>query len=1007
MLEDTKSTSGASSPTTAGFVAKSSPEVGMSTLENSRPPSPSLADEYAEESESKDDIDLAAISIVYSNNPEPSKLPAPCKNFNESHCLCSTSCPYPHLCSLCGRSDHSALNCQQSADLGDARPARVKRGLVWDDDVSCSPCSQASLNAEPLPAPPSVNELPIDLVNTVRNHPELFKIVTPIDVDIFEALLKLHPNRKFVESVVEGLRRGFWPFAQIPYDMTVDESRKQKVREYGLRQEFLEEQLKKEVKAGRFSGPFGKRLYRGMACMPVHVGQSLAGKKFRLINNHSAGDHSLNSLIPENERCAQADDIRALIRILRARRLTKSNIVLFKSDVSHAFRIIPMSPYWQALQAVKVNGDYYVDRCNTFGNAASQRIFCAFTSLVLWIAENVWGIPDILSYVDDHFSWEYSSRKKYYVRYNKFLPEKQARLLELWDLLGIPHEPRKQESGITLTIIGYEVDLRRRRVSVPKEKTDSLITHLTSFCGPHPTSSLVYRSLQECQKLAGSANWTFEVNPLLRPGVYSLHKEMARASQEEHGKKCIISERIKADLSWLANLLRKSKGIPYAKSYGGSDSASCTIFTGASPTGFGFWSPTTNEAFHYRFAPDTSEPLLSACHMIAVICAIFWAKGRMSHSGHILIYTSDSTTAAVFDCFEAPDGIHELFLLAAEMLFEVDKDLCVASVTSEENTVAMRLSRDEERILGQDYPNLMLKEFKVPQSIIDRVPGLCESWRAVAEIGDTSCASKSVEHHHDKPSQHTLPGKKKDGLVKATRERRGPSRATIRLQAWRLSDISGDTDRTSASPEKEVKHVLDRSRFAYIVLFGIIVFLVIVEDLRALDFSALHKAGYRGAVFDKDNCLTIPYEDKLVPDLKEAWEECRSTFGDENILVADSVSYHLGVPVLRHNSMKPGYSCIRDIRAYFASLKRPVSDDELFIVGDRIFTDVVLANRMRSSGRRVSGNAVGPLSVFVENVWKKEAGIMRFLEKRLARTVERWTSPDGSLNTVQKGPFIR
>lgn len=27
------------------------------------------------------------------------------------------------------------------------------------------------------------------------------------------------------------------------------------------------------------------------------------------------------------------------------------------------------------------------------------------------------------------------------------------------------------------------------------------------------------------------------------------------------------------------------------------------------------------------------------------------------------------------------------------------------------------------------------------------------------------------------------------------------------------------------------------------------------KDIRQLDFPALYKAGYRGAVFDKDNCL--------------------------------------------------------------------------------------------------------------------------------------------------------
>ena len=58
------------------------------------------------------------------------------------------------------------------------------------------------------------------------------------------------------------------------------------------------------------------------------------------------------------------------------------------------------------------------------------------------------------------------------------------------------------------------------------------------------------------------------------------------------------------------------------------------------------------------------------------------------------------------------------------------------------------------------------------------------------------------------------------------------------------------------------------------------------KDIRQLDFSALRQAGYRGAVFDKDNCLvrgtssrftayltsvqTVPHHDTIVPEL-EVW----------------------------------------------------------------------------------------------------------------------------------------
>lgn len=132
---------------------------------------------------------------------------------------------------------------------------------------------------------------------------------------------------------------------------------------------------------------------------------------------------------------------------------------------------------------------------------------------------------------------------------------------------------------------------------------------------------------------------------------------------------------------------------------------------------------------------------------------------------------------------------------------------------------------------------------------------------------------------------------------------------------------------------------------------------------------------------------------------------------------AESVTHHLSAPVLRHISFKPSYSCISSIRAYFASLPKPVRDEELIVVGDRIFTDVVMANRMARRRSTISaspsfGNEkvvgleseegkpsiagrhtmerVGPLAVWTEGVWQRESLFMRWLERNVVRGVERW-----------------
>jgi hypothetical protein len=61
----------------------------------------------------------------------------------------------------------------------------------------------------------------------IEEHPNLFKIVTPINIDRFEELLQTHLNHPFVEAVCCGVHEGFWPWAdtrQSELPSIVDES---------------------------------------------------------------------------------------------------------------------------------------------------------------------------------------------------------------------------------------------------------------------------------------------------------------------------------------------------------------------------------------------------------------------------------------------------------------------------------------------------------------------------------------------------------------------------------------------------------------------------------------------------------------------------------------------------------------------------------------------------------------------------------------------------------------
>ncbi|KAJ2083008.1 hypothetical protein H4R24_001124 [Coemansia sp. RSA 988] len=126
-----------------------------------------------------------------------------------------------------------------------------------------------------------------------------------------------------------------------------------------------------------------------------------------------------------------------------------------------------------------------------------------------------------------------------------------------------------------------------------------------------------------------------------------------------------------------------------------------------------------------------------------------------------------------------------------------------------------------------------------------------------------------------------------------------------------------------------------------------------VSDIRAIPFAGLRRIGIKYLIFDKDNCLTAPYIDQIHPEFEHAWNQCLSLFPRRNILIvsnsvgtrddpygqgAERVEQGLGVPVLRHVEKKP--RCGAEILAALGADKPA----DIAVVGDRLFTDVALAN---------------------------------------------------------------
>ncbi|KAF3930539.1 hypothetical protein ABW19_dt0202509 [Dactylella cylindrospora] len=125
------------------------------------------------------------------------------------------------------------------------------------------------------------------------------------------------------------------------------------------------------------------------------------------------------------------------------------------------------------------------------------------------------------------------------------------------------------------------------------------------------------------------------------------------------------------------------------------------------------------------------------------------------------------------------------------------------------------------------------------------------------------------------------------------------------------------------------------------------------------------KSDIRAVILDKDNCISENNALEVYGPYKEKFEELKKAYpGNRLLIVSNSsgtpddkdgkeatiLSKNLSVPVLRHNVKKPG--CLDEILTHLRSCTdvQLESPSQIAIVGDRLFTDVMMANMMGAWG---------------------------------------------------------
>ncbi|KAE9595178.1 hypothetical protein Lal_00009254 [Lupinus albus] len=127
-----------------------------------------------------------------------------------------------------------------------------------------------------------------------------------------------------------------------------------------------------------------------------------------------------------------------------------------------------------------------------------------------------------------------------------------------------------------------------------------------------------------------------------------------------------------------------------------------------------------------------------------------------------------------------------------------------------------------------------------------------------------------------------------------------------------------------------------------------------VPDIRYIDWAELHRKGFKGVVFDKDNTITVPYSLTPWPPLESSLDRCKLEFGPHVAVFSNSAGLReydhdgskarmlenaIGIKVIRHRVKKPAGTA-EEIEKHFGC-----KSSQLIMVGDRPFTDIVYGNR--------------------------------------------------------------
>ena len=292
-------------------------------------------------------------------------------------------------------------------------------------------------------------------------------VSTPINVAELKRELCTHPDRNFVNSLLNALRYG----ARIGYLGPQKARVSRNLISASQHPEVVSANLDKEISLGRVAGPFPSSPLPNFQCHPVGVVPKKHSSEWRTIYHLSypEGD-SINDYIPKDLYSLQYVRVDDAISALQS---LGQGSYMAKTDLKSAFRLIPIHPddwnllgiYWQAM--------FYVDMYLPFGLRSAPYIFNQLSDALEWILTHNYGLQHVLHILDDFLVIE-PSRAQCLTSFST--------LLRVFMSLQAPLVASKTLGpSQVLEFMGIELDSVRMEARLPEDKLTRTRELLTSF----------------------------------------------------------------------------------------------------------------------------------------------------------------------------------------------------------------------------------------------------------------------------------------------------------------------------------------------------------------------------------------------------------------------------------------------------------------------------------------------------------------------------------------------